>query len=135
MGIGRTHATQPDLFSVKTGDEPTLPSAQKQPNNVSRSKATRYVLPNNLDQMIKHLDDQGLDRLFAVVLAENKRRGREHPASGNKTGKRQVETAVTLTTSKTNAIRAAFRAGVKPSQIARQFGVSQEDIRRALRGD
>jgi transposase-like protein len=35
---------------------------------------------------------------------------------------------------KLNAIRAAFKAGVTPSQIARQFGVSQSDVQRALAG-
>jgi hypothetical protein len=30
-----------------------------------------------------------------------------------------------LTTGKLNAVRAAFKAGVKPSAIARQFGISQ----------
>jgi hypothetical protein len=31
-----------------------------------------------------------------------------------------------------NAVRAAFKAGVTPSRIARQFGISQTDVRRAL---
>jgi transposase len=31
--------------------------------------------------------------------------------------------------------RAAFKAGVKPSQIARQFGISQAAVRNALAGD
>jgi transposase-like protein len=29
-------------------------------------------------------------------------------------------------------MRAAFKAGVKPSAIARQFGISQSDVRKAL---
>ena len=33
---------------------------------------------------------------------------------------------------KANAVRAAFKAGVKPSAIARQFGLSQADIRALL---
>jgi transposase-like protein len=37
-----------------------------------------------------------------------------------------------LTTGKLNAVRAAFKAGVKPSAIARQFGLSKTDIRTAL---
>ena len=40
--------------------------------------------------------------------------------------------AVSLTTGKLNAVRAAFKAGVKPSAIARQFGISQSDVRKAL---
>jgi transposase-like protein len=37
-----------------------------------------------------------------------------------------------LTTGKLNAVRAAFRAGVRPSAIARQFGISQADVKKAL---
>jgi hypothetical protein len=40
--------------------------------------------------------------------------------------------AGSLTTNKLNAVRAAFKAGVKPSAIARQFGISQSDVRKAL---
>jgi hypothetical protein len=34
-----------------------------------------------------------------------------------------------------NAVRTAFKAGVEPSRIARQFGLSQFDVRKALAGD
>src|SRR6476620_7138024 len=37
-----------------------------------------------------------------------------------------------LTTGKLNAVRAAFKAGVKSSAIARQFGISQSDVRKVL---
>jgi hypothetical protein len=40
--------------------------------------------------------------------------------------------AGSLTTGKLNAVRAAFKAGIKPSMIARQFGISQSDVRKAL---
>jgi hypothetical protein len=40
--------------------------------------------------------------------------------------------AGSLTTGKLNAMHAAFKAGVKPSAIARQFGISQSDVRKAL---
>jgi hypothetical protein len=36
-----------------------------------------------------------------------------------------------LTPGKMNAVRAAFKVGVKPTQIARQFGLSQSDVRKA----
>ena len=50
--------------------------------------------------------------------------------------KRRIEAAVVhLTPGKLNAVRAAFKAGVKPSQIARQFGLSQSDVRKALASD
>jgi transposase-like protein len=31
-----------------------------------------------------------------------------------------------------NAVRAAFKAGITPARIARQFGLSQSDVRKAL---
>jgi hypothetical protein len=45
------------------------------------------------------------------------------------------EGALHLTPGKPNAVRAAFKAGIKPSQIARQFGLSQSDVRKALASD
>jgi DNA invertase Pin-like site-specific DNA recombinase len=34
-----------------------------------------------------------------------------------------------------NAVRATFKAGVKPSMIARQFGISQSEVRKAIASD
>jgi hypothetical protein len=42
------------------------------------------------------------------------------------------EEAPSLTLAQTNAVRAAFVAGVKPAAIARQFWISQAAIRQAL---
>jgi hypothetical protein len=65
------------------------------------------------------------------VLAEQKRRGKEFRVSDENSRKRKVETiSVPLTQGKLNAVRAAFKAGVTPSRIARQFGISQSDARR-----
>ncbi len=84
---------------------------------------------------MNQLDDQELDRLLAAVIAEQKRRGRRPPASDESSRKRKVEaTSVPLTQGKLNAVRAAFNAGVTPSRIARQFGISHSDIRKALAG-
>jgi transposase-like protein len=43
--------------------------------------------------------------------------------------------AVTLTIGKLNAVRAAFKAGVRPSKIAKQFGISQSEVRKIIAGD
>jgi hypothetical protein len=37
-----------------------------------------------------------------------------------------------LTRGQLNAVRAAFKAGVTPTRIARKFGLSQSDVRKAL---
>ena len=45
------------------------------------------------------------------------------------------DSAGSLTKGQLNAVRAAFKAGVTPSAIARQFGISQSDVRKALASD
>jgi hypothetical protein len=47
--------------------------------------------------------------------------------------RQHVEAAtVSLTRGQVNAVRAAFKAGIKPSLIARQFGISQSDVKKVL---
>ena len=64
-----------------------------------------------------------------------KRRGRKFVS--RKTSRKPLikEVALSLTLAKLNAIRAAFKAGVAPSRIARQFGISQSDVRKVLASD
>jgi DNA-binding transcriptional regulator LsrR (DeoR family) len=40
-----------------------------------------------------------------------------------------------LTRGQVNAVRAAFKAGIGPSRIAREFGISQADVRKLLASD
>jgi predicted DNA binding protein len=40
-----------------------------------------------------------------------------------------------LTRGQMNAVRAAFKAGITPTRIARQFGISQSSVRKALASD
>jgi hypothetical protein len=88
-----------------------------------------------LPAAIKHLDDENLDRLAAAFFAELKQRGKKLPGQDETSPKRRVEdTAVSLTPGKLNAVRAAFKAGVTPSKIARQFGIPQSEVRKALAG-
>jgi hypothetical protein len=42
---------------------------------------------------------------------------------------------VHLTRGQVNAVRAAFKAGITPTRIARQFGISQSNVRKALASD
>ena len=43
--------------------------------------------------------------------------------------------ATTLTLGQINVVRAAFRAGITPARIARQFGISKSNVRQALATD
>jgi hypothetical protein len=121
----------------------------------TEAAAQRHVLPKNLRHAITQLSDGELDELIEAAFDEGKRRGRlpqsvrtdVTPSVLRPTGlttkrlpptekRRHVEIAdVPLTRGQVNAIRASFKAGITPSRIARQFGVSQSDVRKALATD
>jgi hypothetical protein len=92
-----------------------------------------HVLHKDLPNAVKHLRDEELDRLLAVTLAEAKRRGRQTTPTYEPSLSRKVEAAGSLTRGQLNAVRAAFKAGITPARIARQFGLSQSDVRTALK--
>jgi predicted DNA-binding protein (UPF0251 family) len=127
----------PDLFSTASARVP-LPSPNPPPSSQVNADAAaaslrRHVLPKDLPAAIKQLDDQELDRLLAAAVAEQRRRGRKPAESVELPDKPRIEAAVVhLTPGKLNAVRAAFKVGIKPLQIARQFGLSQSDVRQAL---
>jgi uncharacterized protein (DUF433 family) len=55
---------------------------------------------------------------------------------GKPNPQRQSELAnTTVTRGQVNAVRAAFNAGTTPARIARQFGLSQSQVRKALMTD
>ena len=98
-------------------------------------RSTRYMLPKDLDAAIQQLDDQELERLVLAALAERSRRRKPLlPEQGQR--KQHAEAvAVSLPQGKLNAVRAAFKAGVTPNRIAREFGLSRSDVQRALAGE
>jgi len=113
------------------------------------------ILPKDLASALGHLSDNELKTLDAAVhdeIAKRKLKPRaetretplkEKPLTTSMQQKSRIRRApsatdaqsVPLTQSRINAIRAAFRAGVKPSAISRQFCVSLSTIQRALKGD
>jgi hypothetical protein len=149
MGRDRTVPTTPDLFStdmVRDGSPATGRVSGTEPAAVTASQ--RHVLPKDLANAVKYLTDSELDLLIAASVEEAKRRGRLPPSvqpnptdepvrrQSSSRDKRQAEVAkVSLTRGQVNAVRAALKAGIKPSQIARQFGVSQSDVKKVLASD
>jgi len=139
MVRGRIRPPGADLFSSASMRE--APSSGAKPPRQARSheefpiaiSPPQYLLPRDLSNGIKQLTDQEFDRLLAAVLAEQKRRGKRLPVSPKPSRKPAVqESGPALAPAKVNAVRAAFKAGVPPSRIARQFGISNADVRKAL---
>jgi hypothetical protein len=136
----RARSSTPDLFS-----SPPLHEAHSGPPASESSPATvhappsanrsRRVLPADLENAVRHLNDKEVDQLLSAVIAEQKRRGKRLLAKNLSTQRVEVPAAVPLTQGRLNAVRAAFKAGVTPSRIARQFGISQSDVRKALASD
>src|ERR1700686_3785325 len=133
VGKGLEHPNRPSRFEMaklKYPSDPIEPAPNPPPSSqvytdAAAASSRRHVLPKDLPAAIKQLDDQELDRLLEAALAEQKRRGRKPAVSVETLDKPRIEVvAVHLTPGKLNAVRAAFKVGVKPSQIARQFGLS-----------
>ena len=143
MGQDPTHHCKSDLFPTA---QEASPSAA---DRVSPAQKRRHVLPKDLPNAVKHLNDEEFDRLLVVTLAEAKRRGRSPPNVQTDEclphrpprpekfcqNRRVEETTVSLTRGQLNAVRAAFKAGITPARIARQFGLSQSHVRTALKSD
>jgi hypothetical protein len=142
MGSGRNPSVKPDLFSAQQSpDTPSLSASEPKSlplhtDEPATASASSYALPTNLPSALRHLDDDQLDRLLAAVIAELKQRGKNLSVSDETSRKQRIkEVPPSLALGKLNAVRAAFKAGVTPSRIARQFGISQSDVRKALASD
>ena len=136
MGSGRFTSSIPDLFSTTPRESPSLlVNSPTSTANIAAS-SPRHILPSDLPAAIKHLNDQELEQLFAAVIAERLQRGMKSPVPPGMTSKRPVkEATVSLTPGKLNAVRAAFKAGVTPARIAKQFGIPQADVRKVIASD
>ena len=140
MPVRRSADQTPDLFSAlppeRASDPAAIPKAV--PDSEQQGSEPRHLLPKDLAGSLKRLDNAEIDKLLAAVTTEAERRGRLpklQPQAETKPAARRTaveEVAGGLTKGKLNAVRAAFKAGVKPSAIARQFGISQSDVRTAL---
>ena len=141
--MGRDPAKQKALDPFPTAESPAAGAKIE-------SEPQRYVLPKNLRNAVKHLSDGELDLMHAATLEELKRRGRtpksveaDLPARSDltKIHSPPSETAklnaaeVSLTRGQVNAVRSAFKAGITPSRIAREFGIPLSDVRQALARD
>ena len=123
--MGRDRTTS-DLFSMSSGG--SSPPTKK----VLPAQERRHVLPKDLRNALTHLNDEELDRLLTTAVAEAKRRDRSLPSAQPSRTRQRSEGTASLTRGQLNAVRAAFKAGITPARIARQFGLSHSDVRKAL---
>lgn len=138
-----------DLFSVG----PSSPEQTSEPQ--AGPFPRRVALPKDLPRTMRYLDDREVDLLLQAAIDEAGRRGRlplnpnavptatdaglprKHVSPPTRQTRHQkIKVAVAgLTQGRVNAVRAAFKTGVTPARIARQFGLSQADVRKALSSD
>src|SRR5436190_22478185 len=148
-----------DLFTAAADATAVAPpettgvAANHAVEKVGQPSAPRHLLPRDLPRALTWLDDGEIDALLAAVLEEAKRRDRlpssllaqrpkahqhlhdpspskvvaPHPTRASAQGE-----GTSLTRGQVSAVRAGFKAGVKVSMIARQFGLSQSEVRKAL---
>lgn len=146
MSRENTDQSAPDLFSPQGPGE--SPPEQRSDASFAR-QASRPVLPQDLSRAVQYLNDRDLDRLVVAVIDEAKRRGRlpsdfepsdgsagpvatQRPSELATRSRKPKIVAPALTLGQTNAVRAALKAGIKPTRIARQFGLSLSDVRKVL---
>jgi len=157
MGRDRGQQISPDLFWTAAPDASPSPSPPAI-EATAEPAPQRHVLPKNLRKAVKHLSDEELDLLHTATLEEMKRRGRLPPSVGadseqssghpsnlvtkpsppsDKSSRRRHTDIheVSLTRGQVNAVRSAFKAGITPARIAREFGISQSNVRKALAAD
>jgi hypothetical protein len=143
----RPSKATPELFTTAPESEPTT---RRSTVSAEALIERRYILPKDIGTSLLYLSEDELNRLARTVNEELARRNLlvvPKPSTGPETkpkrpvvladkniGKRPTSgtDAPPLTQSRINAIRAAFKAGVRPSTIARQFGVSRSAIQQTL---
>src|SRR5262249_62011552 len=112
-------------------------------------------LPHDHPTASKHTNAGQLTRLCPPLRHEHQRRGRLltstpviRPTTHMGTEQRALDQSTTteeslerrqpgepnvaLTQGQVNAVRATFKAGITLTRIARQFGISQSDVRKVL---
>src|SRR5215217_6789545 len=118
----------PDLFEPEAA--PKMAVAVTENSGATPS----VLLPNDLEASLATLNDRDFELLLVAVMKEAAGRGDrvnapEAPTNATvpvKLSSKNQREALTqaIPIAKANLVRAAFKAGVKPAAIARQFGIS-----------
>src|SRR5262249_19210479 len=146
MPRDRTQPSMSDLFSATKARDAFPAQASQGPSpkaavdNSADNSLHRYVLPKDLPHALKQLNDSQLVSLLGAAFEEAKRRGKLRPdlvaiargswmpslkSNQHSRAREKPSAALSLTRGQVNAVRAAFKARIGPSRIAREFGISQ----------
>ena len=131
----------PDLFEGKA--VPSKPAADPFSHAEPRARDA-VLLPSDLKTSLAVLSETEFARLLTSVITEASRRGLRTPAlpervvqsalaEAPRRSKSKTGSSEGVTATKANLVRAAIKAGVKPSAIARQFGLSKAAISEVLK--
>ena len=98
--------------------------------NPSGSSARPHLLPPDLPKALTWLSVEELDTLANAIQTEQKRRAASTGNAGvfRIAGKPSRPNPVGPRIGQINAIRAAIKAGVTPTTIAKQFGVTKATV-------
>ena len=161
MGRHPAERPIPDLFSTDRVRDASPPQPKPStPKATPESAPQRHILPKNLRSAVKHLSDGELDLMHAATLEEIKRRGRLPPgvetdlrSLGHRlnvrpdlpmkrtSAKNQIPTTTrghrrSLADTRSGECRSCSLQGWHhATRIARQFGISQSNVRKVLASD
>ena len=127
--------SKPPKSRVASTSSPVQRSSVVISRDTETPRSSRYILPQDLDAAIQQLDDQELERLVLAALEERARRKKPLVREEVQQKRHAEAVAVSLPRGKLYAVRAAFKAGVTPNRIAREFGLSRSNVQRALVGE
>lgn len=115
-------------------DKPKSTAIPASPADVT--DAQRRLLPHDLGRALQYASDEELKELREAVQQEMKRRNLPLDPGPEAKAKNKSSQADNpghdLTRSQISLVRASIQAGVKPADLARQFGIRLAAIRAVL---
>jgi hypothetical protein len=111
------------------------PKDHDRPPGSAGTHAPPTLLPQNLAASLQHLPEGDLVRLRDAVAAEVHRRGLGKPRQKEQSARKDKPDPILsgLTQSQISLIRSSIKAGVKPTALSRQFGLTRAQITAALK--
>jgi len=134
MSNGKPQSWTPDLFSKGWARDPSSQSANPFSSTpaithpATASSSPRHILPSDLPTAIEQLEDGEVDRFLSAVLPSRS------VAAGSSLFRMRARASGcnSLDTREVERSPRRLKAGLTPSRMARQFGISQADVRKAF---